>query len=259
MCGIGFVFSLQPTVLQRLETLPSDGILNWDMPLEVWRYYRQHLQLCSCTGTMNEENSAAGEPDGVALKPPALDMQQRKEDGAELEINSQGRTDSTLHEDSGTLKLDSNAAELITSEPNTRVLQLTTESPTSGTISAQTDSAPCPPQQTTFRVTCTRGGRKHTFTSMDAARHFGAGLVRHFGWKVQLKNPDLEVLLGISDDAATVRIALSRESKYKRNITHFGPTTLRSTIAYGMLRYFSAGITELFHTSGHFPKSWRKW
>jgi len=200
---------------------------------------------------MNEENSAAGEPDGVALKPPASDMQQQKKDGAELEINSQGRTDSTLHEDSGTLKLDSNTAELITSEPNTRVLQLITESHSSGTISAQTDSAPCPPQQTTFRVTCTRGGRKHTFSSMDAARHFGAGLVKYFGWKVQLKNPDLEVLLGISDDAATVRIALSRESKYKRNITHFGPTTLRSTIAYGMLRYFSVGITELFHTSSH--------
>ena len=89
----------------------------------------------------------------------------------------------------------------------------------------------------TFRVTCTRGGRKHCFTSMDAARSLGAGLARRFGWTVQLKKPSLEVLLTIVGDDVTVAVALNQESKYKRNITHFGPTTLRSTIAYGLLRY----------------------
>ena len=224
------------------------------MPLEVWQYYRQHLQVCSCAGIENEESLAEGESDGAAHKPPASNSQQHKNDGTELESKSQGSrvgSDSTDREEGGTLKLDSKAAE-VTSAPNTRVLQLTTEPPGSGTISAQTGGDPCPPQQTTFRVTCTRGGRKHCFSSMDAAKHFGAGLARYFGWKVQLKNPDLEVLLGISDDIATVRIALSRESKYKRNITHFGPTTLRSTIAYGLLRYFSADISWNCSTTGHF-------
>ena len=46
----------------------------------------------------------------------------------------------------------------------------------------------------TFRVTCTRGGGKHCFSSMDAARCFGAGLAQRFGWTVQLKNAELEVL-----------------------------------------------------------------
>ena len=92
-------------------------------------------------------------------------------------------------------------------------------------------------KQITFRVTCTRRGRKHSFSSMDAARSLGAGLVRHFGWTVQLKNPSLEVLLTIVGDAMTIALALNKESKYKRNITHFGPTTLRSTSAYGLLRY----------------------
>ena len=92
-------------------------------------------------------------------------------------------------------------------------------------------------KEITFRVTCTRGGRKHTFSSQEAAQHFGAGLARYFGWKVQLKNSTIEVLLDISGDTATVGLSLTRESKYKRNISHFGPTTLRSTIAYGMLRY----------------------
>lgn len=33
-----------------------------------------------------------------------------------------------------------------------------------------------------------------------------------------------------------IGIALTEESLHRRNITHFGPTTLRSTLAYGMLR-----------------------
>ena len=88
----------------------------------------------------------------------------------------------------------------------------------------------------TFRVTCTRSGRKHVFSSQDAAGHFGAGLADYFGWKVCLKEADIEVLLGISGDSASVGVALTRTPKFKRNIAHFGPTTLRSTIAYGMLR-----------------------
>lgn len=50
----------------------------------------------------------------------------------------------------------------------------------------------------TFRVTCTRGGRKHCFTSMEAAAHLGAGLIKRYGWKVQMKEADLEVLLTVS-------------------------------------------------------------
>ncbi len=51
---------------------------------------------------------------------------------------------------------------------------------------------------TTFRVTCSRGGRKHVFTSNEAAAHLGAGLIQRFGWKVKMKEADLEVLLKIS-------------------------------------------------------------
>ena len=38
--------------------------------------------------------------------------------------------------------------------------------------------------RTTFRVTCTRTGTKHTVTSMEVAKHFGSGVSQLFGWKV---------------------------------------------------------------------------
>ena len=75
----------------------------------------------------------------------------------------------------------------------------------------------------TFRVTCTRSGRKHVFTSQDAARSLGAGILNHFKWKVNLTQPQVEVLLNIFDNQATICIALTREAKFKRNIVHFWP------------------------------------
>ncbi|XP_007944057.1 THUMP domain-containing protein 3 [Orycteropus afer afer] len=87
-----------------------------------------------------------------------------------------------------------------------------------------------------FRVTCSRAGEKHCFTSNEAARDFGGAVQDHFKWKADMTNFDVEVLLNIHDNEIVVGIALTEESLHRRNITHFGPTTLRSTLAYGMLR-----------------------
>lgn len=90
-----------------------------------------------------------------------------------------------------------------------------------------------------FRVTCTRSskeGRKHPFTSMEAASATGGRINDTFGWPVKMKNYDIEVLLDINDNCMVLGIQLTTESLHKRNITHFGYTTLQSTIAYCMLR-----------------------
>ena len=92
--------------------------------------------------------------------------------------------------------------------------------------------------RTTFRVTCARTGTKvkHTVSSMEVAKHFGSGIFQLFGWKVKLEHPDIEVLVSITDDDCIISILLTQDSRHLRNITHFGPTTLRSTIAYGLVR-----------------------
>ena len=141
--------------------------------------------------------------------------------GAESTPNSEA-------DDNSSMPSTSNSSEGACSNPSNVV------KPDSPSAASATNETPV-----TFRVTCTRGGGKHSFSSMDAARCFGAGLVRRFGWTVKLKNAELEVLLTIMGESMTVAIALNQESKYKRNIAHFGPTTLRSTIAYGLLRYMN--------------------
>ncbi|XP_013378720.1 THUMP domain-containing protein 3 [Lingula anatina] len=87
-----------------------------------------------------------------------------------------------------------------------------------------------------FRATCYRTGNNHSFQSMEAASQFGGTIQDYFGWNVDLKNHDLEVVLNIADNDVYVTLGLTTESLHKRNIVDFGPTTLRTTIAYNMLR-----------------------
>ncbi|XP_033746537.1 THUMP domain-containing protein 3-like [Pecten maximus] len=92
------------------------------------------------------------------------------------------------------------------------------------------------PNMPAFRVTCKRAGANHTFDSMCAASNFGAAVNNYFNWNVDMIKFDIEVVLNISENDIRVCLALTRGSLHKRNIVSFGPTTLRATIAYSMLR-----------------------
>ncbi|XP_064486584.1 tRNA (guanine(6)-N2)-methyltransferase THUMP3-like isoform X2 [Ornithodoros turicata] len=97
---------------------------------------------------------------------------------------------------------------------------------------ASGDSAKVPK----FRVTCNRSGTTHKFTSMEAAAIFGGAINDTFHWGVDMKNFDIEVVLNISEEQVYVCLGITRGSLHHRNLDQFGPTSLRCTIAYSMLR-----------------------
>ncbi|KAK8788334.1 hypothetical protein V5799_021887 [Amblyomma americanum] len=86
-----------------------------------------------------------------------------------------------------------------------------------------------------FRVTCHRSGPDHKFTSMEAAATFGGAVNDTFGWGVDMRNFDLEVVLHVDPGCVYVCLALTPTSLHHRHLEHFGPTSLRCTIAYNML------------------------
>ncbi|KAM9409550.1 tRNA (guanine(6)-N(2))-methyltransferase THUMP3 [Pholidichthys leucotaenia] len=96
-----------------------------------------------------------------------------------------------------------------------------------------------------FRVTCSRAGDKHSFSSNEAARDFGGAVQEFFQWKADMTKFDIEVLLNIHNEEMVVGIALTEESLHRRNISHFGPTTLRSTLCYGMLRLCKPQVSDI--------------
>lgn len=95
-----------------------------------------------------------------------------------------------------------------------------------------------------YRVTCYRSG-KHSFTSMDAARDYGGKLQDLFLWLVDLSDYNLQIVLNIIQNQAYVALALTKESMHKRNITHFGPTTLRATVCYNLLRLAEPKVGDI--------------
>ncbi|KAM8867524.1 tRNA (guanine(6)-N(2))-methyltransferase THUMP3 [Synchiropus picturatus] len=103
-------------------------------------------------------------------------------------------------------------------------------------ITFETEEAAPEAKVLKFRVTCSRAGDKHSFSSNEAARDFGGAVQEFFQWKADMTKFDVEVLLNIHNEEVVVGIALTEESLHRRNISHFGPTTLRSTLCYGMLR-----------------------
>uniref|UniRef100_T1IW69 THUMP domain-containing protein n=1 Tax=Strigamia maritima TaxID=126957 RepID=T1IW69_STRMM len=86
-----------------------------------------------------------------------------------------------------------------------------------------------------FRVSCNRHGA-HNFDSVIAASAVGSEVNEKFKWTVDLEDYDLELLLNIHGNDVGFAISLTKSSLYRRNITHFGHTTLKSTIAHSMLR-----------------------
>lgn len=46
-----------------------------------------------------------------------------------------------------------------------------------------------------FRVTCSRAGDKHSFSSNEAARDFGGAVQEFFQWKADMTKFDVEVVL----------------------------------------------------------------
>ncbi|CAJ1050988.1 THUMP domain-containing protein 3 [Xyrichtys novacula] len=96
-----------------------------------------------------------------------------------------------------------------------------------------------------FRVTCNRAGDKHSFSSNEAARDFGGAVQEFFQWKADMTKFDIEVLLNIHNEEVVIGIALTEESLHRRNISHFGPTTLRSTLCYGMLRLCKPQVSDI--------------
>ncbi|KAH3759476.1 replication factor C subunit 2 [Pelomyxa schiedti] len=100
------------------------------------------------------------------------------------------------------------------------------------------------PTSLSFRGTCVREGT-HNYTSTQIAANVGAGVIASVKWKVNLKFFDVEVYTHVIQAYAWIGLSLThrgRKALFKRNRVALGRTSLKPSIAYGMLR--AASITD---------------
>ncbi|KAM5293010.1 U6 snRNA (guanine-N(2))-methyltransferase THUMPD2 [Ctenodactylus gundi] len=84
-----------------------------------------------------------------------------------------------------------------------------------------------------FRVSCRCSGSiGKAVTAQEVGRVIGIALMKQFGWKADLKNPDLEVFVHLNDLYTVVGIPVLRVPLASR--TYIKTAGLRSTIAWAM-------------------------
>ncbi|XP_010603257.1 THUMP domain-containing protein 2 isoform X5 [Fukomys damarensis] len=85
----------------------------------------------------------------------------------------------------------------------------------------------------TFRVSCRCSGAiGKVFTAQEVGRIIGIALMKQFGWKADLRNPNLEIYVHLNDIYTVAGIPLFRVPLASR--TYIKTAGLRSTIAWAM-------------------------
>ncbi|KAF1653753.1 THUMP domain-containing protein 2, partial [Aptenodytes patagonicus] len=123
-----------------------------------------------------------------------------------------------------------------------------TESKTSLDPSRSSGEKPIANEQLrfSFRVSCRcSGASAKILPSQEIGRALGIALMKQFGWRADLRDPDLEVFVHLNDIHSVVRIPLFRLPLANRE--YIKTAGLRSTIAWAMasLAEISAGAFVL--------------
>lgn len=194
-----------------------------------------------------------GEPQIVSRRPPAKKQKVDPESVADKHVGAskmnEANEGSTTACDKKTISTDENASTeterqaTCSLESSDKSKEKETEIPLEKNSNSTSSEQPArirltthDPSKLTFRVTCNRTGKNHCFQSMCAAANFGGAIHQYFHWNIDMKKFDVEVILNIDGSNVSVCLGLTKESLHRRHITHFGPTTLKPTIAYNMLR-----------------------
>ncbi|KAJ1154141.1 hypothetical protein NDU88_006895 [Pleurodeles waltl] len=100
--------------------------------------------------------------------------------------------------------------------------------------SSEENLAPCNGHQDFgFRVSCRCSGAvAKRYASEELGRLIGIALIKKFGWKTELRAPDLEIFVHLNDDQSVVGFSLLRVPLANR--VYIRNSGLRSTVAWAM-------------------------
>ncbi|XP_028983152.1 THUMP domain-containing protein 2 [Betta splendens] len=99
--------------------------------------------------------------------------------------------------------------------------------------SSSTEPEPSSCFPVSFRISCKcTGSLSRVFSAQEVGRVMGVGLGRLLGWEVDLKNPQLEINVYLTDDHCLLGIPLTKMPLANRS--YIKTTGLRSTVAWAM-------------------------
>jgi len=98
----------------------------------------------------------------------------------------------------------------------------------------------------TFRVDSNKLGR-HNFRRVDAQKAVEKAIAGRYGWRLDMRNPILEVRIDLEEDTAMLGLKLSSEIMHNRayKVVHL-PASLKPTVAYCMVLLSKPTSTDVF-------------
>lgn len=232
------MFFVQDEAILQIRSLVQQ--VNWQIAIDVWSQCFEFPhpivipQPGSETKPNNENSSSQKKLNGIPANVTGSESESGQPNNGNLfnrgELN--GISEDVIESESVT---KSDSAQASTSTSSAKEVETSSDKVPPIVINKRSGRIKNP-YLPSFRVTCHRIGDHHSFHSPNAAANFGGAMDNYFGWNVDLKNFDIETVLCIEDDNVRVGMSLTKKSLHRRDIAQFGATTLRPTIAYGMLR-----------------------
>lgn len=150
---------VQEETLKDLQVLAT--VLSWADALRVWK-----LNGTRRKKRVKTENSSKKSSSNDAA-PEAATAEPEQEEQDQTAPTTETQTETVTETETVTPDVESSSQDSVEAAPKTKV--------------------------TRFRVTCSRVGNNHSFSSNDAARDFGGAVQELFQWKADMTNFDIEV------------------------------------------------------------------
>ncbi|XP_060165394.1 THUMP domain-containing protein 2 isoform X6 [Globicephala melas] len=213
-------------IFNEMQRLTNDDPESWLNAISIWKNL---LELDAKKVKLSQKNAnplkrKVGENDIIAKKLKTAQMQEIQEN-KECQMEKQIEEE-TLEQGNFTTKRDKSQEEL--------------QNDVAEAVDTQKQN------DLTFRVSCRCSGAiAKTFTAQEVGRVIGIALMKQFGWKADLRNPNLEIFIHLSDIYCVVGIPVFRVPLASR--AYIKTAGLRSTIAWAMasLAEIKAGAVVL--------------
>nr|XP_058934810.1 THUMP domain-containing protein 2 isoform X3 [Kogia breviceps] len=213
-------------IFNEMQRLTNDDPESWLNAISIWKNL---LELDAKEVKLSQKNAnplkrEVGENDIIAKKLKTEQMQEIQEN-KECQLEKQIEEE-TLEQGNFTTKRDKSQEEL--------------QNDVAEAVDTHNQN------DLTFRVSCRCSGAiAKTFTQQEVGRVIGIALMKQFGWKANLRNPNLEIFIHLSDIYSVVGIPVFRVPLASR--AYIKTAGLRSTIAWAMasLAEIKAGAVVL--------------
>ncbi|XP_059882737.1 THUMP domain-containing protein 2 isoform X2 [Delphinus delphis] len=213
-------------IFNEMQRLTNDDPESWLNAISIWKNL---LELDAKKVKLSQKNAnplkrKVGENDIIAKKLKTAQMQEIQEN-KECQMEKQIEEE-TLEQGNFTTKRDKSQEEL--------------QNDVAEAVDTHNQN------DLTFRVSCRCSGAiAKTFTAQEVGRVIGIALMKQFGWKADLRNPNLEIFIHLSDIYCVVGIPVFRVPLASR--AYIKTAGLRSTIAWAMasLAEIKAGAVVL--------------